>query len=38
MNGLYMLVGQAIKAEEIWQGTKYSGNIEELLKRIELMI
>ena len=38
MNGLYMLVGQAIKAEEIWQGIDYPGNIEELLKRIELMI
>lgn len=38
MNGLYMLVGQALKAEEIWQNKKYNSSIEELLKRIELII
>lgn len=38
MNGLFMLVGQAVKAEEIWQDKKYPGKIEELLKRIEMMI
>lgn len=38
MNGLYMLVGQAVKAEEIWQNKKYPSNVEELLKRIEMMI
>ena len=38
MNGMYMLVGQAIKAEEIWQDTVYSIGIEELVKRIEAMI
>lgn len=38
MNGLFMLVGQAIKAEEIWQDRKYNFNIEKLLKRIENII
>ncbi len=38
INGLYMLVGQAIKAEEIWQKDTYKYKIEELLKRIEMMI
>lgn len=38
MDGLYMLVGQAIKAEEIWQNKSYDLKIEELLKRIEMMI
>lgn len=38
MDGLYMLVGQAIKAEEIWQNRKYNGSIEELLKRIEMIL
>ena len=38
MDGLYMLVGQAIKAEEIWQERSYTKSIEELLKRIEMMI
>lgn len=38
MDGLYMLVGQAIKAEEIWQNRSYTNSIEELLKRIEMMI
>lgn len=38
MDGLYMLVGQAIKAEEIWQNKKYDLKIEELLQRIEMMI
>lgn len=38
IDGLYMLVGQAIKAEEIWQDKEYNGSIEELLKRIELLI
>lgn len=38
MDGLYMLVGQAIKAEEIWQNKKYELKIEDLLKRIEMMI
>ena len=38
MDGLYMLVGQAIKAEEIWQNKKYNGSIDELLKRIEMKL
>ncbi len=38
MNGLFMLVGQAIKAEEIWQNRKYNESIENLLKRIEMII
>ena len=38
MDGLFMLVGQAIKAEEIWQNKKYEASIEKLLKRIEMMI
>ena len=38
MDGLYMLVGQAIKAEEIWQNRSYSFSIDELLKRIEVAI
>ena len=38
MNGLFMLVGQAIKAEEIWQEKKYDKDIINLLKRIEMMI
>lgn len=38
MNGLFMLVGQAIKAEEIWQNKKYNGSIEKLLKRIEMIL
>lgn len=38
MDGLYMLVGQAIKAEEIWQNKKYTLNIPDLLKRIEELI
>lgn len=38
MNGLYMLVGQAIKAEEIWNDVKYNNDIENIVKRIEMMI
>ncbi len=38
MNGLFMLVGQAIKAEEIWQDRKYNESIEKLLKRIEMKL
>ena len=38
MNGLFMLVGQAIKAEEIWHDIKYEKSIIELLKRIEMKI
>lgn len=38
MNGLFMLVGQAIKAEEIWQNKNYDLKIEDLLKRIEMII
>ena len=38
MNGLFMLVGQAIKAEEIWQDMKYELSIENLLKRIEMKL
>ena len=30
-----MLVGQAIKAEEIWQGKEYPNSIESLVKIIE---
>ncbi len=38
MDGLYMLIGQAIKAEEIWHERKYNLEISELLKRIEAII
>lgn len=38
MNGLLMLVGQAIKAEEIWQEKKYPGDVINLLKEIEAII
>ncbi|MBQ3252950.1 MAG: shikimate dehydrogenase [Acholeplasmatales bacterium] len=38
MDGLYMLLGQAIKAEEIWQNKIYNSKIEELLKRIEVKL
>ncbi|MBR6072590.1 MAG: shikimate dehydrogenase [Acholeplasmatales bacterium] len=38
MNGLLMLVGQAVKAEEIWQDKKYPLDIIGLLKEIEAMI
>ena len=38
MDGLYMLVGQAIKAEEIWHNTSYNNSIIDLLKRIEAKI
>ncbi len=38
MNGLYMLVGQAIKAEEIWQNKKYDGDILNILKKLEVLI
>ena len=34
MNGFFMLVGQAIKAEEIWHNRKYEFKIEDLLDRI----
>jgi hypothetical protein len=33
-----MLIGQAIKAEEIWHERKYNLEISELLKRIEAII
>jgi len=35
MNGLFMLVGQAIKAEEIWQNKKCPIDTIELVKKIE---
>ncbi len=38
MNGLYMLVGQAIKAEEIWQDKVFEEDIDVLVKKIEEMI
>lgn len=38
MDGLYMLVGQAIKAEEIWHNLEYNSSIDDLLKRIEAKI
>lgn len=37
-NGLLMLVGQAVKAEEIWQDKKYPDDINKLLKEIEAII
>ena len=37
-NGLLMLVGQAVKAEEIWQDKKYPSDINKLLKEIEAII
>lgn len=38
MDGLFMLVGQAVKSEEIWQDKKYEKDIIELLNRIEVQI
>ena len=38
MNGLLMLIGQAVKAEEIWQDKKYPNDVIELLKEIEAII
>ncbi len=38
MNGFYMLVGQAVKAEEIWNDKKYNKDILELLNRVEKVI
>lgn len=38
MNGFYMLVGQAIKSEEIWQDKKCDAKIENLVKKVEEMI
>lgn len=38
MDGLFMLVGQAIKAEEIWQNRSYNNSIDSLLKRIEVKL
>lgn len=38
MNGLFMLVGQAVKAEEIWQGKCYNKEVKDLLNRIEMML
>ncbi len=38
MDGLFMLVGQAIKAEEIWQNKSYENSIDSLLKRIEVKL
>jgi len=37
-NGLLMLVGQAVKAEEIWNDKKYPGDISLLLKEIEAIV
>ena len=37
-NGLLMLVGQAVKAEEIWQDKKYPLNVKNLLEKIELIV
>ena len=38
MNGFYMLVGQAIKSEEIWQDKKCRQDIEVIIKRVKEMI
>lgn len=38
MNGLYMLVGQAVKAEMIWQGKKISCNTDDIIKKLEMMV
>lgn len=38
INGLYMLVMQAIKAEEIWQQTEISISIDELMEGLELLL
>lgn len=35
MDGLYMLVGQALKAEEIWQDKNIDIDIAQLLKEVE---
>ena len=37
-NGLLMLVGQAVKAEEIWQDKDYPADIKDLLKEIEIKV
>lgn len=37
INGLYMLVMQAIKAEEIWQKKRIELDEEEIYKKLELM-
>ena len=38
MNGLFMLVYQAIKAEELFQNREYDGDIDALLRKIEAEI
>ena len=38
MNGLFMLIYQAIKSEELFQDMKYSGDIDSLIARIEALI
>ncbi len=38
MNGFYMLVGQAIKSEEIWQDKKCIADIEVIIKNVKEMI
>lgn len=38
MDGLFMLVGQAIKAEEIWHNRSYNNSIDSLLKKIEVSL
>lgn len=35
MDGLYMLVSQAVKSEEIWQDRKFPGDVSKLVKEIE---
>jgi len=37
-NGLYMLVSQAIAAEEIWQNIEMKDKVDTILKEIEAMI
>ena len=38
MDGLYMLVSQAVKSEEIWQDKKFPSDVEKILKEVEVKI
>ena len=37
-DGLYMLVSQAVKSDEIWQNKKFDINMDEFVKEIEEML
>ncbi|KDR94491.1 shikimate dehydrogenase [Peptoclostridium litorale DSM 5388] len=39
VNGLYMLVGQAVKAQEIWNDVQISdGDVEDIYRRVDSMV